>query len=424
MGVALAYLLATNPKYKHKNCIIDITQHSGNISTGKQFYVSTGFIQHKSYKLIKKFFNSKPPTTNTVKHFNFIGRNKLITVKFKRPIGYMLDLEQFLGRLHDAVANSTYLDFIYNTYISDTQKSENISTNARPSEAFLLKLSHANGDSPEELSQIAVTNLIIADGTISNTSKLLKEKGYKVNINHKFSQGAEAILKIKASKLNKKQLKYIHKSIYFGISYEFAGYGFWIAPYKDNLLKIGYSIDQKPLLRRNYNINKLLDLAIKKSIKALSLKQKDVQIIHKGFKLIPLVTATQLYNITPYKHIWQIGDAGGFVGPLLLDGIYPGLNSVIDTYKEILEQEHGQHYPTNLANTKKQTMIWQPKISVPGNSIYTHRLLTYITTSAIIKEFYNFIFTARPITNIATFILERTIKKALSLLMKIKKENL
>lgn len=424
MGVALVYLLATNPKYKHKNCIIDITQHSGKISARKQFYISTGFIQHKSYKLIKKFFNSKPPTTNTIKHFNFIGRNKLITVEFKRPIGYMLDLEQFLGQLHGTVANNPYLDFIYNTYISDIQKIKDISTNAQHSEVFLLKLSHANEGGPKELSQIAVKNLIVADGTISNTSKLLKEKGYKVNINHKFSQGAEAILKIKASKLNKKQLKYIHESIYFGISYEFAGYGFWIAPYKSNLLKIGYSIDQKPLLRRKYNINKLLDLAIRKSLKVLSLKQKDVQIIHKGFKLIPLVTATQLYNITPYKHIWQIGDAGGFVGPLLLDGIYPGLNSVIDTYKEIIEQKNSKRVQQKLTNTKKQAMIWQPKISVPGNSIYTHRLLTYITTSAIIKEFYNFIFVARPVTSIATFILERTIKKALSLLMKIKKENL
>ena len=444
MGLALAYLLANDKNYKQKTCVLDIGPKPKLKIFSNNFYVSTGFIQHKSYKLIKRFFY-KPPIIDKVQTFSFIGPKKIVNIKTPNGIGYILNIEKFIQELYKNIASSTKINFIYNTYVTDIIKLNNPADNTinnNDPNAPVFKLTIKNTITQQE-STIFTTNLIIADGTISNTSKLLYKKGFKVNINHKFSQGAEAIVQLPLKTIENR-LK--HK-IYFGIAYEFAGYGYWIAPYSKNKVKIGYAIDQKVLLRRKYNTNKLLNLAIKRALQVLNIPKIQAKILHKGFKLIPLVTATQLYNITPYKHIWQIGDAGGFVGPLLLDGIFPGLNSTIDTYKELIKLDNINTDNTNtiilnkaqfskqtnadtatsessVLNPKKQTMLWQPKVSIPGNSIYTHKLLTYITTSAILKEIYNLIFIARPITKISALILEKTITPAFKLLMKIKKENI
>ena len=380
VGRALASLFINNKNFNAEICVLEARKSLDHTPT----YTSTGFIQHKSLRLIKKFFATQPPILDTIDTFSFLfpditGKNKQLkhkTINFKQPIGYMLDLNSFLLKLKNNVLNYKKLQVYTQSYIQDILIGP---------EHFTL-----NTTIQDQSIQIKAKHLIVADGAMSHTSKILKNKGLKININNNFSQGAEAIVKIKPAVFQKIQNK-VARTVSFGISQQFLGYGMWIAPQKNNILKIGMAIDQKYLLKQKSNLAQLLNNTLSIAQKYLSIQESDMQILTKTFKLIPLVTAAQLYNVTPYKRIWQIGDAGGFVGPLLLDGIYPGLNSTIDTYKAIAQD---LNLKTNIPEkqAKKSKLSWQPKESLPGNSIYTQKLLNYIKQSAMLKELYNLIF--------------------------------
>ncbi len=384
-GKSLAYLLTQK---KRKFCLIEARPSS----KAKSHYISTGFIQNKTLKLIKKFFTQSPPITNTINTLNLFGQYLPDNLQFtaKKPFGYMLDLDQFLQSL-TIKPQKTFEQ----TYVKKIQINSN-----------LINLTLNDNQ------QIHVKKLVIADGAISNTSQLLKKQGIKININKKFVQGAEAIVKINFhSQIDKNKLKHIQNVIFFGIFHEYKGYGMWIAPF-GKYLKIGFGVNKNFVNKRNLNLNTLMQKTIKRAQQILYIKK--LQILHVGYKLIPVITAAQLHNITPYKNIWQIGDAGGFVGPLLLDGIYPGLNSAVDTYLDLIK--------TNNQPTSTKSVAWAAKTPIPGNSIYTEKLLKYMTTSAILKEFYDLIFLNKITLFIASKFLQIFYKPFLYLFFKYKKE--